>query len=118
AEYGFAGLNEFEAHYLAPRVAALRDRVTMQLDAEVDQAYPQRWIGKVTVSTRDGHTLSARVDEPKGDPGNTLTRAELEDKAQRLAAYGKGATPAEVEALIARVWAVAEAPHIERWLAA
>jgi len=39
AEYGFAGLNEFEAHYLAPRVAALRDRVTMQLDAEVDQAY-------------------------------------------------------------------------------
>lgn len=68
----------------------LRDRVTMQLDAEVDQAYPQRWIGKVTVTTRDGRSLSARVDEPKGDPGNTLTRAEIEDKAQRLAAYGKG----------------------------
>ena len=118
AEYGFAGLNEFEAHYLAPRVAALRDRVTMQLDAEVDQAYPQRWIGKVTVTTRDGRSLSARVDEPKGDPGNTLTRAEIEDKAQRLAAYGKGATPAEVEALIARVWAVAEAPRMDRWLEA
>ena len=86
-------------------MAALRDRVTMQLDAEVDKAYPQRWIGKVTVSTRDGHTFGARVDEPKGDPGNTLTRAELEDKAQRLAAYGKGATPAEVEALIARALA-------------
>jgi len=118
AEYGFAGLNEFEAHYLAPRVAALRDRVTMQLDAEVDQAYPQRWIGKVTVTTRDGRSLSARVDEPKGDPGNTLTRAEIEDKAQRLAAYGKGATPAEVQALIARVWAVAEAPRMDRWLEA
>jgi 2-methylcitrate dehydratase PrpD len=90
----------------------------MQLDAEVDQAYPQRWIGKVTVRTRDGRSLSARVDEPKGDPGNTLTRAELEDKAQRLAAYGQGATPAEMQALIARIWAVAEAPHIERWLAA
>ena len=115
AEYGFAGLNEFEAHYLAPRVAALRDRVTMQLDAEVDKAYPQRWIGKVTVITRDGRSLSARVDEPKGDPGNTLTRAELEDKAQRLAAYGKGATPAEMEALIARIWAVAEAPCMDRW---
>jgi 2-methylcitrate dehydratase PrpD len=118
AEYGFAGLNEFEAHYLAPRVAALRDRVTMQLDAEVDQAYPQRWIGKVTVTTRDGRTLSARVDEPKGDPGNTLTRAELEDKAQRLAAYGKAATPQEMQALIARVWAVADAPRMDRWLAA
>lgn len=118
AEYGHAGLNEFEQHYLAPRVAALRDRVTMQLDAEVDRAYPQRWIGKVSVTTRDGRTLSARVDEPKGDPGNTLTRGELEDKAQRLAAYGKGATPQEMEALIARVWTVAEAPRMDRWLEA
>ena len=41
-----------------------------------------------------------------------------EDKAQRLAAYGKGATPAEVQALIARVWAVAEAPRMDRWLEA
>jgi 2-methylcitrate dehydratase PrpD len=90
----------------------------MQLDAEVDQAYPQRWIGKVTVRTRDGRSLSARVDEPKGDPGNTLTRAELEDKAQRLAAYGQGATPAEMQALIARIWAVAEAPCMDRWLEA
>lgn len=117
-EYGHAGLNEFEQHFLAPRVAALRDRVTMQLDAEVDRAYPQRWIGKVSVATRDGRTLSARVDEPKGDPGNTLTRGELEDKAQRLAAYGKGATPQEMEALIARVWTVAEAPRMGRWLEA
>jgi len=118
AEYGYAGLDEFEQHYLAPRVAALRDRVTMQLDDEVDRAYPQRWIGKVTASTRDGKTLSARVDEPKGDPGNTLTRAELEDKARRLAAYGRGATPAEMDDLMARVWSVAEAPRVERWLAA
>lgn len=70
------------------------------------------------MTTRDGRTLSARVDEPKGDPGNTLTRGELEDKAQRLAAYGKGATPQEMEALIARVWTVAEAPRMGRWLEA
>jgi len=112
------GFEPLGATPLAPRVAALRERVTMQLDPEVDQAYPQRWIGKVTVTTRDGRSLSARVDEPKGDPGNTLTRAEIEDKAQRLAAYGKGATPAEVQALIARVWAVAEAPRMDRWLEA
>jgi 2-methylcitrate dehydratase PrpD len=116
AEFGFAGLDEFEQQFRAPRVAALRDRVTMQLDAEIDQAYPQRWIGKVSVTTRDGRRLSARVDEPKGDPGNTLTRAELEDKARRLAAYGHGATPAEMDALIARTWAVAECPRIGRWL--
>ncbi len=116
AEYGYAGLNEFEQHFLAPRVAAFRDRVRMVLDPEVDGAYPQRWIGKVLVQTRDGRTLSARVDEPKGDPGNTLTRAELEDKALRLAAYGKAASAQEMQALIARIWAIADAPHIGRWL--
>jgi 2-methylcitrate dehydratase PrpD len=116
AEFGFAGLDEFDRHFLAPGVAALRDRVTMRLDAEIDSAYPQRWIGKVTVTTKDGRTLQARVDEPKGDPGNTLTRPELEDKARRLAAYGKGATSAEMDALIARTWSVAECPRIERWL--
>ena len=117
AEFGYAGLDEFDRHFLAPRVAALRDRVSMQLDAEVDTAYPQRWIGKVQVRTRDGRTLQARVDEPKGDPGNTLSRPELEDKARRLAAYGEAATPAELDALIERVWGLERAPRIERLLA-
>jgi len=118
AEFGYAGLDEFDRHCLAPRVAAFRDRVAMQLDAEVDSAYPQRWIGKVQVRTRDGRTLDARVDEPKGDPGNTLSRAELEDKARRLAAYGDAATSAEMGALIRSVWALERAPRIGRLLGA
>ncbi len=118
AEFGYAGLDEFDRHFLAPRVAALRDRVSMQLDDEVDAAYPRRWIGKVQVRTRDGRILDARVDQPKGDPGNTLSRAELEDKARRLAAYGEAATPAEMDALIERVWGLERAPRIERLLAA
>ncbi len=118
AEFGYAGLDEFDRHFLAPRVAAFRDRVAMQLDAEVDTAYPQRWIGKVQVRTLDGRTLDARVDEPKGDPGNTLTRAELEGKARRLAAYGDAATPAEMGALIEGVWALERAPRIGRLLGA
>jgi len=116
AEFGYAGLDEFDRHFLAPRVAAFRDRVAMQLDAEVDTAYPQRWIGKVDVRTRDGRALDARIDEPKGDPGNTLTRAELEDKARRLAAYGAAANPAEMGALIESVWALERAPRIGRLL--
>jgi 2-methylcitrate dehydratase PrpD len=117
AEFGYAGLDEFDRHFLAPRVAALRERVSMQLDDEVDAAYPRRWIGKVVVRTRDGRTLQARVDEPKGDPGNTLSRPELEDKARRLAAYGEAATPAEMDTLIERVWGLERAPRIERLLA-
>jgi len=89
----------------------------MQLDAEVDAAYPARWIGKVSVETIDGRTLAARVDEPKGDPGNTLTRPELEDKALRLAAYRGGATPAEMRRVIDRVWSLAGAERVEPLLA-
>src|SRR5262249_36520226 len=48
AIHGRAGLAEFE-RFTDARVAAFRERVTMALDAEVDAAYPARWIGKVEV---------------------------------------------------------------------
>ena len=63
----------------------------MAFDRDVEDAYPRRWIGKVTVETTDGRTLRAQVDEPKGDPGNTLSRRELEDKALGLAAFASAA---------------------------
>jgi len=111
---GRADLAGFDRDYLAPEVAAFRDKVVMELDPEVDAAYPARWIGKVSVTTQDGRTLSGRVDEPKGDPGNTLDRAEIEDKMQRLAQYGEAATPQEAQALCRRIWAIADAPKIGR----
>ena len=52
----------------------------MILDPEVDEAYPVRWIGKVTAKTSDHRTPFRQIDEPKGDPGNALTRSELETK--------------------------------------
>jgi len=113
---GRAGLTEFDADYRDPAVVAFRDKVRMVLDPEVDQAYPARWIGKVQVQTTDGRRLEARVDEPKGDPGNTLSRAELEDKALRLAGYRDGASEAEMRSVIARVWSLAEAPVVGRFL--
>jgi 2-methylcitrate dehydratase PrpD len=116
ALHGRAGLAEFDAHFQAPATTAFRDRVQMELDPEVDTAYPARWIGKVSVTTRDGRRLDARVDEPKGDPGNTLTRPELEDKAVRLAGYAGGASADEVRAIAARVWALPDAPVVSRLL--
>ena len=102
-----AGLPEFDAALHDPNIASFRNKVTMMLDKEVDAAYPAQWIGKVTVTTTDGNTLSARVDEPKGDPGNTLSRAEIETKTRQLGTYRNAATLAEVDHLIQRVW------HIE-----
>jgi 2-methylcitrate dehydratase PrpD len=116
ALHGRAGLAEFDAHFRDPATVAFRDRVQMVLDPEVDTAYPARWIGKVSVTTRDGRQFHARVDEPKGDPGNTLTRAELEDKAVRLAAYGHGADATEMRGIARLVWAIADAPVVTRLL--
>jgi 2-methylcitrate dehydratase PrpD len=117
AVHGHAGLAEFDAHYRDAAVTAFRDKVRMQLDAEVDAAYPARWIGKVAVETVDGRRLEGRVDEPKGDPGNTLSRAEIEDKALRLAAYRGGATPAEMRSAIAAIWSLADAPRVPLFFA-
>jgi len=116
AEHGSAGLTEFEESYASARVVAFRNKVSMLCDAEVDGAYPARWIGKVTVETVDGRTFAGRVDEPKGDPGNTLSRAELEDKALRLARFGDAASDAEMHALFARVWGLADTPVVGKLL--
>ncbi len=111
-----AGLAEFDRDWRDPRVAAFRERVTMELDDEVDRAYPARWIGKVTVETNDGRRFDGRVDEPKGDPGNTLTADEIEDKAVRLARYRDGATADEMRRAIATIRALAGAPRVGRLL--
>ncbi|MDQ2926967.1 MAG: MmgE/PrpD family protein [Caldimonas sp.] len=106
ALHGRAGLNDFDAHWRDPDVTAFCERVVMRRDVEVDAAYPARWIGKVEIDTLDGRTLQARVDEPKGDPGNTLSRDEIEDKAMRLAAYRDAASAEEMARAIWRIRAL------------
>ncbi len=112
AQFGHAGLAEFDDHFLSEVTQVLRDKVEMALDAEVDSAYPQRWIGKVTVTTQDGRVLHGRVDEPKGDPGNTLSRQEITDKAIRLATYSQGASEADMRRAVDALWQVAGWPRV------
>ena len=117
AQFGHAGLAEFDDHFLSDVTQVLRDKVEMALDPEVDGAYPKRWIGKVTVTTTDGRVLHGRVDEPKGDPGNTLSRQEITDKAIRLATYSKGATEADMRRAVDALWQVATWPRVGNLLA-
>ena len=118
ARFGHAGLVEFEQHFQDEATIALRERVEMVLDAEVDAAYPRHWIGKVTVTTTDGRVLQGRVDEPKGDPGNTLSREEIAAKAQRLAAFSQGATAAEMARAMDGLWRIAGQKSVGRLLEA
>ncbi|WP_192257964.1 MmgE/PrpD family protein [Mesorhizobium silamurunense] len=105
AVLGVADLDAFERHALGDHdVAAFRSKVRMEFDQEVDTLYPKQWVGKVSITTVDGRELFSRVDEPKGDPGNTLARQELEAKAIRLAEFRGGATADEMRTYIARIW--------------
>ena len=113
AVHGKAGLPEF--HELAltdPAVAAFRDKVSMALDPEVDGAYPARWLGRVEVTTTDERRLRGSIDEPKGDPGNTLSRDELEDKFRRLVQFSNARSSDQAGELIERVWRLRETANL------
>jgi 2-methylcitrate dehydratase PrpD len=70
----------------------------------------------VVVETTNGRHLDGRVDAPKGDPDNTLSRSELEAKAIALGRYGGGATEAEMRGLIGCAWGLREIGRIGRLL--
>lgn len=116
ARFGYAGLNEFESSFSSEDIQAFCQKVEMVLDPEVDQAYPRKWIGKVTVTTNDGKTYTGRVDDPKGDPDNTLSRSEIEDKAIRLALFSKAATEVEMRTLIDQLWQIETLTKIGKFL--
>ncbi|GGJ80785.1 MmgE/PrpD family protein [Pseudomonas matsuisoli] len=116
AVHGKAQLTEFRDLALTdPEVSAFREKVTMELDSEVDNAYPARWLGRVIVTTTDGRTLKGTIDDPKGDPGNTLSREELEDKFRRLVAFSSARSTDEAGELIARVWNLRSTRTLEQF---
>jgi 2-methylcitrate dehydratase PrpD len=81
---------------------------------EVDTAYPATLDRQGAPCTTTGRPPAgtARVDEPKGDPGNTLTREEITAKALRLAAFSGGATAVEMQAAVDALWGVADWPRV------
>ncbi|RLP27259.1 MmgE/PrpD family protein [Mesorhizobium sp. YM1C-6-2] len=109
-----AGMAEFDAYLADDAARAFLSRVEMKLDPEVDAAYPNRWIGKVSVTTTSGKTFDGRVDEPKGDPGNTLSREEIDAKTRRLASYGKSLDAPGIDRLMPRLWSIAERNEVGR----
>ena len=114
AVHGKAGLVEFEEFALSDAaVSAFREKVSMQLDGEVDGAYPRRWLGRVDVLTTDGRQLHGAIDEPKGDPGNGLSRAELEDKFRRLLAFAGQRSESEADRLVQASWRLHQLSNLD-----
>jgi 2-methylcitrate dehydratase PrpD len=117
AVFGRAGVTEFEHSWNDPRVAAFREKVSMEYDPDLDRMYPQRWAARVIIETANGHRFERLVDEAKGDPGNRLTRAEIEEKALSLVEYSVAATADEMKNLFAMAWQFEKVHKLETLLA-
>lgn len=75
AKYGRAGITDFTDERLRqPDLLSFKDRVEMVYDEEIEAVFPKEWMSIVQVSTKDGRRIEKKVETPKGDPGNTLTR--------------------------------------------
>ena len=86
AIYQSVGLDKFTDAFLRDaRVRSLMERVRLEVDSGLDVFYPEKWPTVVEMVTTGGQKLVSRVDYPKGDPENPLSRDELRAKFRALA---------------------------------
>jgi 2-methylcitrate dehydratase PrpD len=82
------------------------------VDAEIDRDWRRNVTpAKVTVQFRDGETIEARVDYPKGHPRNVMTEAEFVAKTTDCATFAARLLPSDTAApLIAEVGTLESLP--------
>jgi 2-methylcitrate dehydratase PrpD len=98
-------------HYLAaaaaefadPAIRSLAERVRLELWEESDAAFPVDFLSRVTVTRRDGSTLS-RTEYAKGSPRNPMSGAQIRAKFRRNSEGAIGAEgAARVERAVERI---------------
>ena len=82
---GRVGLDDFRPEALEDEtVRRLMAKVSVGFSQELDSHYPQGWPARVRIALDDGREFTQLVQVPKGDPGNPLSWAELEEKFRLL----------------------------------
>jgi 2-methylcitrate dehydratase PrpD len=85
AKFRQAGLDDFTmARLKDPDIAALMKRIILEGDDALSREYPRKWAARVEVRLNNGRILQGRVDHPKGDPENPLSREDLTGKFRTL----------------------------------
>lgn len=115
AVHGDAGLNSFKNYALSDQnVINFRNKVKMVLDQEVDSNYPKKWFGKISVRTKSNEIFSKFITDPKGDPLNTLTQEELEQKFNRLCEFSGVFDKDTQEKIIKNTWKLKEFSNVSK----
>jgi 2-methylcitrate dehydratase PrpD len=93
-----AGLGAFtDATVADPRIRALAAKVRYVIDP--DNPYPRGYTGHIRATLSDGRVIEERQPHLRGGDHERLTRAEIEDKFRRNAAFG-GWPPARATAFL------------------
>lgn len=104
---GGAGYQQFEPGVLHDgRVQGLCSRVSVAESSELSALVPEKRAAQVRIHTSDG-AFAARVDYPKGEPENPISKDELDDKFRSLLAAA-GKDRAYAEELLSCAWRVEE----------
>ncbi|MDD2496930.1 MAG: MmgE/PrpD family protein [Desulfitobacteriaceae bacterium] len=83
--YGKAGLEEFsEANLFNSEIKRVMSQVELNIQPEMNQAYPKKWPASVEIVLTDGNIIRGQTDYPKGDPENPLSKDELIEKFTSL----------------------------------
>jgi 2-methylcitrate dehydratase PrpD len=89
------GLDQFAPERIVdPALAALLDRTRVTVADDLTAKYPAAWPARVAVTLRDGRTLRAAADYPRGNPENPVSTVDLEAKFRGLVAPRFGAESA------------------------
>ena len=86
--HGRVSLEDFHEEGIRDRtVRRLMSTITLERDPELDRLYPEKWPAIVAVETASGERHEARVDYPKGDPENPMSRDEIIEKFHALTGH-------------------------------
>lgn len=84
--FGRVGVNEFREEVIKdPRIAQVIPSIKVEVTEEMNSMYPAKWASKITIKTQRGDSYSIFIEYPKGDPENTMTDLEIEEKYLSLA---------------------------------
>jgi 2-methylcitrate dehydratase PrpD len=84
-----------------PAIAALLSRTRVTADEALTRKYPAAWPTRLTLGLRDGSTLQAASDYPRGNPENPVDTTQLQDKMVSLIEprFGRDAAMAALAAV-------------------
>ena len=111
--YGSVRLAAFTPERLQdPRVRELMRRITLNVDPQLDAAFPGQRSARIRVQTLQGETHEWFQPTRKGDPDAPLSDQDLSDKFIELAAPVWG--QASAQRLLQTLWTMERRPHLDK----